>query len=78
MFLLAHISDVIRADERTHVRNGQYVISVMTKLGPQDLERKTREMFTECMVNLGAIGKDSDVFTVEPLSREEIERLIGE
>ena len=76
--LLAHISDVIRADERTHVRNGQYVISKMTELGPQDLELRTREMFTECMINLGAIDRLDDVFTVEPLSREEIERLIGE
>jgi len=74
--VLAHISDFIRSDERTHVRKGKHVLSVMTKLNSQDLELRTRELFTECLVSLGAVKKDMDVFGV--LSREEIEHLVGE
>jgi len=73
--VLAHISDYIRADERTHVRKGQHIIHCMTDLGMQDLELRTRELFTECLVSLGAFRKDMDIFT---LSREEIEKYIGE
>ena len=47
----------------------------MTDQGMQDLERRTRELFTECLVSLGAVTLDMDVFTV---SREDIERLVGE
>jgi hypothetical protein len=39
------------------------------------LELKTRELFTECLVSLGAVKADMDVFTV---SREDIENLVGE
>ncbi|HEY3342107.1 MAG TPA: hypothetical protein VGK81_08820, partial [Anaerolineae bacterium] len=53
--LLLHISDYVRADERTHVRKGQHILHVMTDLGMQDLEFRTRELFTECMVNLGVV-----------------------
>jgi hypothetical protein len=74
-YVVAHISDYIRSDERTHVRNGQHVIKVMTDLGMQELELRTRELFTECLVSLGAIKPDGDLFT---LSREDIERFIGE
>lgn len=73
--LLAHVADYIRADERTHVRKGQYIIRQMTDQGMQELEQRTRELFTECLVNLGAVKLDMDVFTV---SREDIERLVGE
>ncbi len=73
--IVAHIADYIRADERTHVRKGQHILRVMTDLGSQALERRTRELFTECLVNLGVVTKDMDVFT---LSREDIERLVGE
>ena len=48
---------------------------VMTDLGSQELELRTRELFTECLVSLGAVKQDMDVFTV---SREDIEQLIGE
>lgn len=41
----------------------------------QHLELRTRELFTECLVNLGAVSKDMDVFTV---SREDLEELVGE
>jgi hypothetical protein len=74
-YVVAHISDFIRADERTHVRNGQHIIKVMTDMGMQDLELRTRELFTECLVSLGAIKPDGDLFT---LTREDIERFIGE
>jgi hypothetical protein len=47
----------------------------MTSLDSQALELRTRELFTECLVSLGAIRKDMDLFTV---SREDIEQLIGE
>ena len=47
----------------------------MTTLGAQELELRTRELFTECLVSLGAVKSDMDVFTV---SREDIERLVGE
>jgi hypothetical protein len=70
-----HLADFVRADERTHVRKGQHIIGVMTDLKMQDLELRTRELFTECLVNLGAISKDMDVFTV---SREDLEELVGE
>jgi hypothetical protein len=73
--VLAHISDFIRSDERTHVRKGQHILSVMTDLGMQDLEQRTRELFTECLVSLGAIKPDGDLFTV---SREDLERYVGE
>jgi hypothetical protein len=73
--LLAHVADFIRADERTHVRKGQHIIRVMTDEGMQELEQRTRELFTECLVSLGAVTLDMDVFTV---SREDIERLVGE
>ena len=73
--LLFHIADFIRADERTHVRKGQHILRCMTDLSMPDLEKKTRELFTECLVNLGAISKDMDVFTV---SRQDLEELVGE
>jgi hypothetical protein len=73
--LLAHIADFIRSDERTHVRKGQHILKCMTNLGAQQLELRTRELFTECLVSLGAVKSDMDVFTV---SREDIEHLVGE
>src|SRR5262245_49548915 len=73
--LLHHISDYIRADERTHVRKGAGIIKVMTNLEAKALEQRTRELFTECLVSLGAFKKDMDVFTV---SREDLEHLVGE
>jgi uncharacterized ferritin-like protein (DUF455 family) len=73
--LLAHISDFVRADERTHVRKGQHILKVMTDLNMQDLELKTRELFTECLVSLGAVKMDGDLFV---LDRHDIERLVGE
>lgn len=73
--LLHHIADFIRADERTHVRKGQGILKVMTDLDAKALELRTRELFTECLVSLGAIKQDMDVFTV---SREDIEHLVGE
>ncbi len=74
--LVVHIADYIRADERTHVRKGRHVLRVMTDLKHQDLELRTRELFTECLVNLGAIPA-GQLFG-GPLDREEIERLVGE
>jgi hypothetical protein len=73
--LLAHIADFIRADERTHVRKGTHILKCMTTLGAKELELRTRELFTECLVSLGAVKSDMDVFTV---SREDIEQLVGE
>jgi hypothetical protein len=73
--LLLHIADFIRADERTHVRKGQHILKCMTNLGAQQLELRTRELFTECLVSLGAVKPDMDIFTV---SREDIEHLVGE
>ncbi|MSU19899.1 MAG: DUF455 family protein [Pedosphaera sp.] len=73
--LMVHIADVIRADERTHVRKGQHILKCMTTLGSRELELRTRELFTECLVSLGAVKPDMDVFTV---SREDIEHLVGE
>jgi len=73
--LLHHVADFIRADERTHVRKGQGILKVMTDLDAKALELRTRELFTECLISLGALKKDMDVFTV---SREDIEHLVGE
>jgi len=73
--VVAHVSDFIRSDERTHVRKGQHILKCMTNLGMQELELRTRELFTECLVSLGAVTKGTDLFT---LTREEIERYIGE
>jgi len=73
--LLYHIADFIRSDERTHVRKGQGILKVMTELDSKALVLRTRELFTECLVSLGAVKKDMDLFTV---SREDIERLVGE
>jgi hypothetical protein len=47
----------------------------MTALEAKELEQRTRELFTECLVSLGVVKKDMDVFTV---SREDIEQLVGE
>ena len=57
------------------VTKGGRIIQVMTQLDGKALEQRTRELFTECLVNLGAVTKDIDLFTV---SREDIERLVGE
>ncbi len=73
--LLFHVADYIRADERTHVRKGQGIIKVMTDMDAKSLELRTRELFTECLVSLGVVKKDMDVFTV---TREDIEHLVGE
>lgn len=73
--LMVHIADFIRSDERTHVRKGQHILKCMTTLGSQELELKTRELFTECLVSLGVVTADTDLFIV---SREDIERLVGE
>lgn len=73
--LLRHISDYIRADERTHVRKGARILGIMSELEIKDLELRTRELFTECLVSLGAIKKDIDM---QILTREEIEHLVGE
>ncbi|MBS0632499.1 MAG: hypothetical protein JSS11_11330 [Verrucomicrobia bacterium] len=73
--LLRHISDYIRADERTHVRKGTHILEIMTNLDAKALELRTRELFTECLISLGAIKKEIDMQT---LTREEIEHLVGE
>jgi hypothetical protein len=73
--MVAHIADFIRADERTHVRKGQHIIKAMTGMKLQELEYKTRELFTECLTALGAIPDEGNSHI---LSREEIERLVGE
>ena len=73
--VLAHISDYIRADERTHVRKGQGIIKNMTDKTMQELELRTRELFTECLVSLGAVKPDGDLFVI---SREDLEHYIGE
>ncbi|MDQ1300811.1 MAG: hypothetical protein QG637_731 [Chloroflexota bacterium] len=72
---VAHISDFVRADERTHVRKGQHVLKVMTDMEMQELQLRTRELFTECLVSLGGYRKGVDALT---LTREELERYIGE
>src|SRR6266404_7371408 len=51
------------------------IIKVMTDLEAKALELRTRELFTECLVSLGAFNKDMDVFTV---SRDDLEHLVGE
>jgi hypothetical protein len=76
--ILSHGSDYIRADERTHVRRGRQILNVMTKLNSHDLELRTRELFTECLVSLGAIDLESMDVMNGALSREEIEHLVGE
>ncbi|MBI2424521.1 MAG: hypothetical protein HYV27_16945 [Candidatus Hydrogenedentes bacterium] len=73
--LLAHIADFIRSDERTHVKKGQHILRAMTDLDTPDLEQRTRELFTECLVTLGVVTKEFDLFTV---SREDLEELVGE
>ncbi len=73
--MVAHIADFIRADERTHVRKGQTIIKAMTGMKLQELEYKTRELFTECLTALGAIPDEGNAYI---LTREEIERLVGE
>ena len=57
------------------MRKGGRIIQVMTDLEAKALEQRTRELFTECLVSLGAAKQDMDVFTV---SREDIEQLVGE
>jgi hypothetical protein len=73
--LLSHVSDFVRADERTHVRKGQHILHVMTDLGMQELEFRTRELFTECMVNLGVVKTEPNFGVI---TREELEHYIGE
>ena len=74
--MVAHIADYIRADERTHVKKGQGILKHMTDLSMQDLELKTRELFSECLA-----GLDDSVWksgAIPLLTREEIEKLVGE
>ncbi len=73
--LLAHIADFIRSDERTHVKKGQHILKCMTDMSMQDLELKTRELFTDCFVGLGARPEEGNA---QIMTREEIEHLIGE
>jgi hypothetical protein len=73
--VLAHIGDFIRSDERTHVRKGQGIIKIMTDKTMQELELRTRELFTECLVSLGAVKPDGDLFVI---SRDDLEHYIGE
>jgi hypothetical protein len=73
--VLAHIGDFIRSDERTHVRKGQGIIRIMTDKSMQELELRTRELFTECLVSLGAVRPDGDLFVI---SRDDLEHYIGE
>jgi hypothetical protein len=74
--LVAHIADFIRSDERTHVRKGQQILRVMTDMNMQDLELRTRELFTECLAGLGGVAAEAGSLPV--LTREEIEQLVGE
>ena len=73
--VLAHVADFIRSDERTHVKKVQHILRCMTDLGNQELKLKTRDLFTECLISLGAATTDMDLFTV---SREDLEHLVGE
>jgi hypothetical protein len=73
--VLAHIGDFIRSDERTHVRKGQGIIKIMTDKSMQELELRTRELFTECLVSLGAVKPEGDLFVI---SREDLEHYVGE
>jgi hypothetical protein len=73
--VLAHIAEFIRSDERTHVRNGQKILKAMTILDNPTLELRTREAFTKCLVELGAVKQDLPGFLV---TREDIERFVGE
>ena len=73
--VVAHIGEFIRSDERTHVRSGQKILKVMTALDNPTLELRTREAFTKCLVELGAVKQDLPGFLV---SREDIERFVGE
>ena len=72
--LLYHAADFIRSDERTHVRKGRHIIRTMTDAGAKRLD-SAAELFTECLVSLGVVKLDMDVFTV---SRDDIEFLVGE
>ena len=74
--LVAHVADFIRSDERTHVRSGQRILAAMTTLDMPSLVLETRKAFTACLVQLGAIPAGGDAGFI--LSREEIERLVGE
>jgi len=74
--MVAHIADFIRADERTHVKKGQGILKHMTDLSMQDLELKTRELFSECLAGLDATIWESGLIPI--LTREEIEKLVGE
>jgi hypothetical protein len=49
----------------------------MTDMEMKELQLRTRELFTECLVSLGAFhkGTGTDVLL---LTREELERYIGE
>jgi len=52
------------------------VFSLVDAIGKyEDLELRTPKLFTECLISLGAISKDMDLFT---LSREDLEELVGE
>jgi hypothetical protein len=74
---VAHISDFVRSDERTHVRKGQRILRVMTDMDMKELQLRTRELFTECLVSLGAYNKEQGT-DVLLLTREELEKYIGE
>ena len=72
---VAHVLDYIRSDERTHVKKGQPILKAMTDLDMPALELRTRELFTECLIALGAMQPGEPGFV---MSRDDIERLVGE
>ena len=39
------------------MRKGQHILKCMTDLDAKELELKTRELFTECLVSLGAVKR---------------------
>ena len=57
------------------MRKGQHILRVMTDMDMKELQLRTRELFTECLVTLGAYSQGMDVLT---LNRDELERYIGE
>ena len=74
--LLAHASDYVRADERTHVRKGEYIRKHMSDLSLKDLEYQTRVKFTAALRELDALPEGGEFDGI--LSREEIEHYVGE
>lgn len=73
--LILHIAGYVRRDEIMHVKLGRRILECITNLSDEELDYKTRVVFTKCLLSLGAISPES---AGDVLSREDVDNFMGE